>query len=198
MVSGQSWRIVCSALVLAICGASCAKKPPPLDDFGPLPEFSLTDHKGRTVTHGDLTGRVSIVNFVFTRCPTVCPTVSMKMKKVQERTAKHGSALRIYSISVDPEYDTPERLNAFASKFSADPERWRFLTGDKSLIEDQLVKTAKLALETQGSFDDGTPNIVHGTHFLLIDQKRHIRGYYNSDTAERLDDLVRDSALLLD
>ena len=91
--------------------------------------FSLVDQTGQPFTDAALRGKVSIVSFVFTRCDTICPVISMKMARIQEKTFDLSRDIKLVSFSVDPEYDTPARLAEYADKYGADPERWRFLTG---------------------------------------------------------------------
>jgi protein SCO1 len=94
-----------------------------------LPDFRLTDQQGRTVTAGDLHGRVAAVNFIYTRCPLpdICPRLSANFAALQRR---FGDRVLLLSITVDPDYDTPAVLAEYARRWSADPGGWRFLTGD--------------------------------------------------------------------
>jgi protein SCO1/2 len=94
-----------------------------------LPEFRLTDQMGRTVTPGDLRGKVVAIDFIYTRCPLpdVCPRLSANFAALQRRA---GADLLLLSVTVDPDYDTPAVLAAYARRWSADPAKWRFLTGD--------------------------------------------------------------------
>jgi protein SCO1/2 len=96
---------------------------------GALPEFRLTDQAGRTVTAADLRGKVAAVDFIYTRCPLpeVCPRLSANFALLQRR---FGAELLLVSVTVDPEYDTPAVLAAYARRWGADPSGWLFLTGD--------------------------------------------------------------------
>jgi protein SCO1 len=164
--------------------------------YGELPDFSLTAHTGQEVTSASLHGDVVIANFIFTRCETVCPAFSMKMRRVQERTAGDPSP-RLISFSVDPEHDTPEVLAAYAERFSADPARWHFLTGDPAELRRAVTDGLKVAMEREGDTASGAPNIVHGEHFVLLDQRGQIRGYYSSNEQERIEEMLADAASLL-
>ena len=96
------------------------------------------------------------------------------------------------SFSVDPEYDTPAVLSSFAKKFGAESPRWYFLTGPADGLTERIEKGLKLALDNRGLDSAGVPDIIHGTHFILVDQKGQFRGYYDSDDADRLNALQRD------
>lgn len=186
------WRLLPVAAMLA--AASCHSSPK-LDDYGELPDFSLRDQDGQTVQRSQLAGKVLIANFIFTRCPTICPTFSMKMQRIGAEL-RDVPDIRLVSFSVDPDYDTPEILAKFAAKFSAQPPRWLFLTGDPAVIKESVTKSLQIALEERGELPSGTPDIVHGTHIVLIDGRHRIRGYYNSDDPPRLKALTRDARAL--
>ncbi len=151
--------------------------------LGHVPSFSLTDQEGRRVTDRDLLGQVWVVNFVFTRCPSVCPLLTAKFASLQKRVG--ALPVQFVSISVDPDYDTPEVLAAYAARFEADPKRWRFLTGPLSEIERTVVQGFKIHRgDPEPSEND--PNLVeimHGEHFVLVNAQGEIRGYYRSDAA---------------
>jgi cytochrome oxidase Cu insertion factor (SCO1/SenC/PrrC family) len=85
------------------------------------------------VRRADMEGKVWIASFIFTNCPDECPLMTAEMAQFQSDWA-HVPDLRLVSISVDPERDTPAVLSQYADRFNADPERWLFLTGDKRAI----------------------------------------------------------------
>lgn len=98
-----------------------------------MPDFSLTDQSGRPVRLSDFRGKVVAVNFIYTRCPLpdVCPRLSGNFARVQRRFgARLGKDLELLSISIDPQYDTPEVLSRYARIWGANPAGWRFLTGE--------------------------------------------------------------------
>jgi protein SCO1/2 len=163
--------------------------------LGQVPDLALTDQTGARLRTADLAGRVLIVNFIFTRCPTVCPVTSLKMKRLGEQLAGE-ERVALVSISVDPEHDTPEVLRAFAARYGADPARWRFLTGEAEALRRAVEEGFKLELSRRGALADGTPDIVHDLHFVLVDRQLRIRGYYDSGEAERLAALARDARRL--
>ena len=168
-----------------------------LPDLGTVPAFALTDELGRPFTEDALRDNVTIVSFIFTRCDTICPVTAMKMARIQEKTFDVGAMVRLVSFSVDPTYDTPAKLAAFATRYGAKPERWRFVTGpfDKvnTLIEGPFM-TSMMRLPDK---PNGVPDIAHGGYFLLLDQNLHIRGIYDSDRIYQLDDLMRDARHLV-
>ena len=186
--------LLTALLALGACGRG-ASAGDRLDDLGPVPDVAVSDQTGARLRTADLAGRVLVANFIFTRCPTVCPVTSLKMKRLGERLADEPD-VGLLSVSVDPEHDTPEVLRAFAARYRADPARWRFLTGEAAAVKRAVEEGFKLNLERRGELADGTPDIVHDLHFVLIDRHLRIRGYYDSDESARLDDLVRDARRL--
>lgn len=104
-----------------------------LGNFGVVPEFALIERSGRDVTRSELLGRVWVVNFFYASCADTCPLQSAEMASLQ-RDVADAPDVRLVSISVDPEHDTPEMLRAYAQRYGAAPERWLFLTGDKAAI----------------------------------------------------------------
>jgi protein SCO1 len=196
--------LLSSAIALALCGAAAtllgsgckgdSRAQRPLEIYGTVPAFAFTTQQNKSFTHEDLLGRVSIANFIFTRCPTVCPVFSMKMQRVAEQT---DASIQLISFSVDPEYDTPERLAAYARDFQADPTRWHFLTGEATEVRQTVEGALKIAMADEGLDENGLPDIVHGTHFVLLDSEGRIRGYYNSDDVDRIEEMIRDARQLV-
>jgi len=122
---------------LGAVGCSSGSGSPPAkpttneDDFGPVADFTLTERSGRTIRCQDLRGKVWVASFLFTRCCTGCPRISADLLELQKNLPE---GVAIVSFSVDPEYDTPPVLKAYADTLGADPKRWLFLTGKQSEI----------------------------------------------------------------
>ena len=119
---------------------------PPLERFGPAPQFAFTDQNHRSFSREDLRGQVWLADFMFTRCQGICPILALRMKSFQDRFADR-KGWRIVSFSVDPEHDRPDTLAAYAARQGADPERWVFLTGDKREIFGVITDGFRLAVE---------------------------------------------------
>jgi protein SCO1/2 len=174
----------------------CREEHAPLPDHGTVPPFSLIDQTGAPFTDAALRGKVTIVDFVFTRCDNICPVLSMKMARIQEKTFDLSRDIKLVSISVDPSYDTPEKLTEYAKKYGADPERWRFVTGPY----DKVYETVEKGFMTSMMRVEGAPSgksVLHQGYFLLLDPALHIRGIYDSDLVNQLDALMRDARYLV-
>lgn len=183
---GVGASIVAATLALAACG------PAPAPTFGRVPAFTLTTDRGEALRGSDLRGGVYVVNFIFTRCASICPDLTRAMKEVQDAFESRGFRdARLVSISVDPEYDTPERLREYAARFGARPERWSFLTGDPAAVRALVVEGFRVPLDEPQIPNAGAPiDIAHTGKFVLVDREGAIRGYFDSDD-EGLEALVR-------
>ena len=179
-------------LLFAIVLMGACLRQPELPVLGQLPDFQLINEKGQPVGLSDLKGQVWAVNFIFTSCGGTCPLLTRKMTRVQAFIQKEGwrgkdSPVKIISISVDPDRDTPEVLADYAKSFGANPEIWSFLTGSFGEIEKTVVQGFKMAMgKVKGapgdeSADPGFYDVVHGERFILVDQQGRIRGYFSAD-----------------
>lgn len=178
-------RRILLTLLFALALSACKKSDQDIPEYGPIGDFALKDQSGAAFGAERLRGKPSIVAFMFTRCPTVCPMITARMKSLQDQAEERGIELRLVSISVDPENDTPEVLRAYADKHGADPERWSFLTGDYDTIKRTSVQGFKTALEGKADPSAEDFGILHGSHLILVDPELRIRGYYRSkDDAE--------------
>lgn len=163
-------------------GVSSRRTPEELPVYATVPAFELTDRSGERLGSADLSGRVWISDFIFTRCAGQCPTMTERLRTVAARV--NGAA--IVSFSVDSEYDTPERLEAYARRYGA-PERWFFLTGDGAQVR-RVAEGIGLAAP-----DDP---MLHSQSFVLVDARSRVRGFYDSTDAAAVERLVRDASRL--
>jgi len=164
--------------------------------FGDAPEFHLIERSGKTVSRVDLAGSVWVADFIFTRCQGMCPLLSTRMAMLQQHLQKNPTGRRVYliSFSVDPEWDTPERLQEYAKRYHADPASWLFLTGPVEVVTQLITQgfhlaVARAPLDAQTS---ATEPIVHSDRLILIDPAAHIRGYYHCMDQEDFERLLRD------
>lgn len=161
---------------------------PELPVLGAVPAFSLTDAESRAVSDATLKGRVWVVNFVFTRCEGPCPLLTARLSNIAGNY-RDDPRFRAVSLSVDPEYDTPTVLKAYAKKYRADAELWYFLTGAPTTISDLMVQGFKIGT--------GESPLFHSNRFVLVDKDLQIRGYYDGQLPEDIDKLKSDVKRLL-
>lgn len=151
-------------------------------------DFNLIDQFGGRFALSDVGDRIIVADFFFTTCATICPKMTVQMERVQE-AYKAEDRLLLLSHSVTPEMDSVPVLAAYAELHHADPERWRFLTGDRKQIYD-LARRSYFAAMDEG--DGGPDDFVHTENFVLVDPQRRIRGFYDGTSAKDVDRLIAD------
>ena len=184
--------LVASISGLSVVRAMATKLPPPLPVMGQLRDFEFTDQNERPYGATELKGRVWVANFIFTRCPTICPLQTEKMGQVQHRSRNLGESFHMVSFDVDPEFDTPEKLKEYASKHRVSPSRWSFLSAPYDLLQKTVVQDMKISMGK-----DENQNVFHGTHVVLVDAYMRIRGYYDVAAEDGVDKLMHDIGLLV-
>lgn len=151
-------------------------EPPPIIETAPT--FSLINQDQVELTNADLEGRITLVNFIFTRCRDVCPSLTTKLKHVKNEIGDR-SDIQYLTITVDPEFDSPKVLVEYRKRFEIKSDKWHFLTGSYDEIR-ELVDGFQLALQRGPSIDD-IPDIRHSEKIVLIDQSSNIRWFYSTD-----------------
>lgn len=168
-----------------------------------VPAFKFINQQRDTITNRSYKGKVFVVEFFFSTCPSICPVMNTNMLKIQE-AYKDNESFGIASFTIDPLNDTPEVLKEYADKYGANHSQWNFLTGDKSDILKLSNEGFKLYAaeneEAEGGFE-------HSGLFALIDQEGFVRSrideygnpiiYYNGLEDEGVNMLIEDIRKLL-
>jgi protein SCO1 len=175
------------------CGCRGAADLPTLGNVG---SFNLRDQANRPVSAETLRGTVWAAAFFFTRCPTICPRITRRMRDLQEQASKDGVKLQLVSFSVDPDNDTPEVLSAYAKQYGANLATWRFLTGDLEVVRKTSEQGFKLALDGKPTPGAEHLGLFHGSHLVLVDRTSAIRGYYRTSEDSQMTQILKDAALL--
>ena len=155
--------------------------------------ISFTNQLGKQVSLDDLKGKVLVINFFFTRCPSICPGLARNMKKLQKSFVKNADIVQFISISVDPVNDSVERLRKFADRFDVNHDSWWFVTGDKKEIYDFAMNEMKASI-ADTNVDTA---FIHTENFFLVDSNRVVRGWYNGFDTAKQQQLVRDIPTLM-
>jgi protein SCO1 len=165
-----------------------------------LADFSLTNQYGTTINWDSMRGKIVVADFFFTHCPTICPPMTLNMKRLQQSIYngkrvgdKTNQQVHFLSFSIDPERDSTERLKYWADRFQIDPEQWTLLTGNKQVIYNMAINEMKLFLEDGHGIDT---SFIHSDRFVLIDSSRRVRGYYDGLDSASLAKLSQDLVLL--
>jgi protein SCO1/2 len=125
--------------------------------------------------------------------PSICPTLTRNMKKLQDAFNKTDSIVRFVSITIDPKRDTAEKLKAYGDKYNINHDTWWMLTGSKEEIYDLALHEFKASI-AQTDIDT---NFIHTDKFFLLDKDRVVRGWYSGLDSAHLDQLMRDVVLLM-
>lgn len=161
---------------------------PKLPVLGQIKNFSLVDSNKESFLSKQLQGRVWIADFIFTTCAGVCPIMSQNMASLN-RSFELVNDVHLVSISVNPEYDTPQVLADYAKRWEGYSPKWHFLTGSKEAIKDIAVKSFKI-----GSIEEP---LFHSSKFALIDRNGFIRGFYEGTSQEEVNQIFKDTTRVL-
>lgn len=142
-----------------------------LQTIGPVPSFELMSHQGGLMSNKEMLGKVYLVEFFFSTCPTICPIMNKNMLKLEEHF-RNDSNFGIISITINPETDTPQVLKAHAEHLGVSHKNWHFLSGDRESIFDLSNKGFNLYTGINPDVDGG---FEHSGLFALVDKKGNIR-----------------------
>lgn len=133
--------------------------------------FIFTNQDGKTITNKDFEGKVYLVEFFFTTCPTICPRMNKNLVDIQNNFPNNND-FGIASFTINPENDTPEVLKAYATQYGVTNPSWHFLTGDKAAI----YNLANIGFNLYAEQVEGAPGgFEHSGNFALIDKQGFIR-----------------------
>ena len=155
--------------------------------------IEFTNQLGKKVSLDDLKGKILVIDFFFSRCPSICPGMARSMKRLQNSFVKNDSIVQFISISVDPEHDSVPQLRKFADRYNANHDTWWFVTGDKKEIYDFALNELKAGL-ADTNVDSA---FIHTENFFLLDTNRVVRGWFNGFDSVKQAQLVNDIPLLM-
>ncbi|MAX71196.1 MAG: SCO family protein [Flavobacteriaceae bacterium] len=136
-----------------------------------VPSFSFTNQDGEIVTNADYIGKVYVVEFFFTTCPTICPIMNKNLVEVQNHFEDFEN-FGVASFSITPDIDTPEVLKAYADHYGIKNPNWNLMTGD----EDAIYKLANEGFNLYTAKDETVEGgFEHSGNFALIDKEGYIR-----------------------
>ncbi len=154
---------------------SNSNKSNDLYKVGSVPKFELTNQNAEKISNADYLGKVYVVEFFFTTCPSICPKMNKNMLEIQNKFFGNPN-FGVASISINPEYDTAEVLKSHAKLIGATAKNWHFLTGDKKYIMDLSYKGFNLYAGENAKVAGG---FEHSGLFALVDKKGNIRCRYD-------------------
>ena len=171
--------------------------------IGPAPKFELVNQDNKKITNETYKGKVYVLEFFFTTCPSICPKMNLSMLAI-ENTFFGNPNFGIVSITIDPANDTPAVLKAHAELLGVKSSNWNFLTGDKNYIFDIANKGFNLYVGENSKVSGG---FEHSGLFALVDKNGYIRCrkddfgnpilYYDGLDKKGVKDIQQDINILL-
>jgi protein SCO1/2 len=157
-----------------------------------LSAFRVVDQNSKPVTEQNMKKQIALVNFFFATCPGLCPTMMRTLSAFEKGLGK--VPVQIYSFSVSPQVDTPERLSAYTKKHDLDASYWSLLTGD----EKEIFRVGKDDLKADGAVGPQKKKsaFIHTANVYLIDPSLRLRGIYKTTSSEEMKLLAKDLARL--
>lgn len=152
-------------------GLKTSKSDGKLVKIGPAPKFELTNQDNVKISNDTYKGKVYVLEFFFTTCPSICPKMNMSMLEI-EKSFFGNPNFGIVSITIDPKHDTPKVLKDHAKLLGVKSSTWNFLTGDKTTIMELSNKGFNLYA---GENDKVSGGFEHSGLFALIDKEGNIR-----------------------
>lgn len=141
-----------------------------------VPEFSFNDQNGNIITNKDYEGKVYLVEFFFTTCPTICPRMNSNLIQIQNNFEGIDN-FGVASFTINPNYDTPEVLKAYAEKYGITNPNWHLMTGEQNAIYKLANEGFNLYTAEDESVEGG---FEHSGNFALIDKNGFIRSRFDS------------------
>lgn len=155
-----------------------------------VPAFSFTDQNGETISNRNYDGKVYVVEFFFTTCPTICPRMSKNLVRIQNSFIGFEN-FGVASFTINPEHDSPEVLKQYAIQYGITNPNWHLMTGDADSIYNLANKGFNLYTAKD---EDAAGGFEHSGNFALIDKNGFIRSritdsgnpliYYNGIISE--------------
>ena len=155
-------------------------------------DFNLINQNGNVITSKDYENKIYVVDFFFTRCPSICPIMTDNMKLVQDEYIDDNNIM-LLSLSVTPDIDNVEVLKNYAIEKGVNDLKWNITTGSKKHIY-ELARKSYFAVVDQG--DGGLQDFIHTPNFVLVDTKKQIRGIYDGTEDKEISRLIKDINIL--
>ncbi|QOG03199.1 SCO family protein [Flavobacterium sp. MDT1-60] len=153
-----------------------------------IADFSFVNQNGDTITQKNYEGKIYVADFFFTTCGSICPKMSTNLSEVQ-KAVLHNPKVMLLSHTVFPEVDSVSVLKAYAIKYGVVDSKWNLVTGDKKEI---YTMARKSYLAVKLGRPDQLYDMVHTENFVLVDQKRRVRGFYDGTNKEEIKRLLED------
>ena len=153
-----------------------------------IADFSFVNQNGDTITQKNYEGKIYVADFFFTTCGSICPKMTTNLEEVQKAVLNNPKVM-LLSHTVFPEVDSIPVLKEYAIKHHVVDSKWNLVTGDKKEI---YTMARKSYLAVKLGRPDQLYDMVHTENFVLVDQKRRVRGFYDGTNKEEMKRLLED------
>ncbi len=140
-----------------------------------VPKFEMTNQNNQLISNQDMLGKVYVVEFFFTNCPTICPVMNQNLKEVEQEI--NSPDFGVISITIDPKRDTPENLKLHREHLKIVNPNWYFLTADRDYIH-QLSKKFNIYV---GEDENSAEGLNHSGKLALVDKNGKIRSRFGEN-----------------
>jgi protein SCO1/2 len=164
-----------------------------ISKYHAIADFSFTNQNGKTITQKDYEGKIYVADFFFTTCPTICPIMQDNMVEIQN-AFKTNPKVMLLSHTVMPQIDSVPVLKKYALEKGVIDTKWNLVTGDKKDIF-YIARKSYLAVKTDTAGE--LYDMVHTENFILVDEQRRVRGFYDGTKKEDIKRLIEDINFLL-
>lgn len=159
-----------------------------------IADFKFTNQNGETVTQKNYEGKIYVADFFFTTCPTICPIMQDNMVVLQQEF-KDNPKVMFLSHTVMPHIDSVPVLKKYAIEKGVIDSKWNLVTGDKKDIF-YIARKSYLAVKTENEGE--LYDMVHTENFILVDEQKRVRGFYDGTNKEEIKRLSEDIRFLLE
>ena len=196
----QSKSFIISILIISLIFISCGEELPVVEDISSNSYKLLDQDSSEVIYPENVKGKVTVIGYIFTNCPDICPLTTNNMRLVQNKLKEENiTGVEFVSISFDPETDKPSVLKKYAELRNLDTSNWVFLTGKKE-VTDQVIKDAGVFAipsdTTETPSGDDIVFFVHTDRISLMDKEGRIRKNYLGSKI-KIEEIVNDIKTLV-
>jgi len=164
-----------------------------ISKYHAIADFSFTNQNGKIITQKDYEGKIYVADFFFSTCTTICPIMQDNMVEIQN-AFKNNPKVMLLSHTVMPQIDSVPVLKKYALEKGVIDSKWNLVTGDKKDIF-YIARKSYLAVKTDTAGE--LYDMVHTENFILVDEQRRVRGFYDGTKKEDIKRLIEDINFLL-
>jgi protein SCO1 len=165
------------------------------DTISVVQPFAFTNQDGQKVTDKDVEGKVYVVEYFFTTCPGICPTMNRNMRQVYDKFKGEQDFL-ILSHTCQPEVDSVPQLKHYADSMKVDTKKWIFLTGRKDSLY-TMARTSYTIDDPANNLKSVEDDFMHTQFWALVNQKGEVKKIYDGLKPSEIREMENDIEKML-